>query len=360
MLSQKPIKKKERKERTIINGIIDIDDVSVGAGIDYINWAKIARIKLRQRELILLQKRQEACNQTINAAIQQFTSHCIQRFVVHPNRNIGIPIYEMERENLIMYLQDVQYKIIASNSNIMRRCRQSITDLLVAWDGYKPRNELRSFRKYFQSCRRWFDEKKVQMLGALFFLPIMAIVKKYTESVAAQFFGYPKLPLQKQYSDYLNLLIVKSLLEGMIDPSNARSMWLIPASAYPELQIRSNERECHQTTKDLRDEYLKLIRFKSKIARKVFEDELLRFYTDSRQRRIRLLQCGQIPYVQGQHMHMMAPVQNKVVEVRSFGYECTRSGYTYNRNAHRTPYACAEQKPFESCGSGSIYPPCIY
>eukprot|EP01083_Nonionella_stella_P173439 598252_1 len=103
-----PIKTKERKERIIKNGIVEIDDVSVAPGTDYKHWVKIARIKLREREVILLQKRQEACNQIINAAIQQFTSHCIQRFQTY---NVGIPIYKMERDNLSMYLQYTKHKV---------------------------------------------------------------------------------------------------------------------------------------------------------------------------------------------------------------------------------------------------------
>eukprot|EP01083_Nonionella_stella_P005021 14630_1 len=396
-----PIKTKERKERIIKNGIVEIDDVSVAPGIDYRHWTKIARIKLRERELILLQKRQEACNQIINAAIQQFTSHCIQRFQTH---NVGIPIYKMERDNLSLYLQYTKHKVTALNSNIMRRCRQSITGLLVAWDGYKPKTEVRSFRKYFQQSRRWFDQKKVQMLGAHFFGPIMAIAEEYTTTVAAQFFEYRQLPLQKLYSDHLNLLILNGLLEGKIDPSNTRSMWLVPASVYPK-------NESNLTGKDLRDEYLKLVRFKSKTARKVFEDELLRFYMDSRwdvvhnpmtnhnsnsfshapatNPSINCYQTPRFPHrnanvscamsnppvstwtnnnnyianppvmasfinatpcVQEQTQHRMAPVQ-------PFGYQCIRSGYKYNHNSYRAPYTCVFDIDANKNKRRIVYPP---
>eukprot|EP01083_Nonionella_stella_P011564 32817_1 len=48
-------------------------------------------------------------------------------------------------------------------------------------------------------------------------------------------------------------------------------------------------------------------------------------------------------------LHKMASVQNKVMGAQSFGYECIRSGYNYNHNAYRAPYACIEPKPFERC-----------
>eukprot|EP01083_Nonionella_stella_P163118 536063_1 len=275
--------KKQRKERIIKNGIIDIDDVFIGPGIEYCNWTKIARIKLRQRELILLQKRQESCNQVINSAIQQFTTQCIQRFISHQTRNLHIPVYKMERDNLTIYLQNVQRKVTALNSDIMCRCRRSITNLLTEWEGSKPRKEPRSFRKYFQCCRRWFDQKKVHMLAAHFCIPIMDIVQEYTETVAAQFCEYQNNRLQHVYSTYMNILIVKCLLEAEIDPSNTRAMWLIPASVYPELVVRDSDcgKVCTNSTIDLRGEYVQLVRFKSQTARKLFEDELTRFYTYS-------------------------------------------------------------------------------
>ena len=65
--------KKTRKKRTINNGLIDIDDISIEAGFKFINWTPIVRKKLKQREMVLLQKRLKICNDIIISSIHHFT-----------------------------------------------------------------------------------------------------------------------------------------------------------------------------------------------------------------------------------------------------------------------------------------------
>eukprot|EP01084_Bolivina_argentea_P045488 83741_1 len=50
-MSQKTV---EKRKRTVNNALVDIDSVSVSPGVNYINWIKVARQQLKQRESIIL------------------------------------------------------------------------------------------------------------------------------------------------------------------------------------------------------------------------------------------------------------------------------------------------------------------
>eukprot|EP01084_Bolivina_argentea_P077912 141378_1 len=224
--------KKSRKQRTIKNGIVNVDDVHIGCGLGNINWLKIAKQKLTQRELTLLRKRQATLDRLIINAIQSFADPDVNQF------------------NLDTYQTGIRDQLIHPQSLIIGRCSQYIAAVLHKWNGYKPKNEgeIRYFRHYFQRCRHWFDTKKIRIMTIDFWIPNMRLIEQFATNAASQFIGNP--PLQQKYSNYLCALIMKRVFEGHIKPANARKMWLIPAMAYPiflrqfndNLQIVVNEK----------------------------------------------------------------------------------------------------------------------
>eukprot|EP01083_Nonionella_stella_P089445 249545_1 len=283
--------KKSRKQRTIKNGIVNVDDVRIRGGLGNSNWLKIAKQKLTQRELILLRKRQGTLDRLIIDTIQTFTD---------PNMN---------QFNFNAYQTGIRDQLIHPQSIIMRRCSQYIVGVLHKWNGYKPQKdeEIRFFRHYFQRCRHWFDTKKIRIMTIDFWIPIMQLIEqishtcyislfvdmylitacvKFATIAASQFIGNP--PLQQKYSNYLCALIMKRVFEGHIKPANARKMWLIPAMAYPiflrqfngNLQIVIDTKS--RKNKVIRTQYLRCLNSKCDALRNAFDEEMNRRTTTNR------------------------------------------------------------------------------
>eukprot|EP01083_Nonionella_stella_P269584 912309_1 len=70
----------ERKQRTIKNSIVNIDNVSIDRGDDYVNWIHIVKQKLLEREISLLQQRREVCDAIIVSMIKMFATHHAEIF----------------------------------------------------------------------------------------------------------------------------------------------------------------------------------------------------------------------------------------------------------------------------------------
>eukprot|EP01083_Nonionella_stella_P234577 825679_1 len=117
--------KKARRRRTIKNGIINIDDVSIESGPGNINWRRIAKKKLTDRELGMLYKRQQILDKLITAAFLQFNQRNSFDF------DICINIYK----------EKIRPKLVNPQSAIMSLCAQSIANLLKNWKGYAPVNK---------------------------------------------------------------------------------------------------------------------------------------------------------------------------------------------------------------------------
>eukprot|EP01083_Nonionella_stella_P302320 1041844_1 len=262
--------KKPRKQRIIKNGIVNVDNVHIGRGLRNANWLKIAKQKLTQRELTLLRKRQATLDRLIINAIQSFADPDVNQF------------------NLDTYQTGIRDQLIHPQSLIIGRCSQYIAAVLHKWNGYKPKNEgeIRYFRHYFQRCRHWFDTKKIRIMTIDFWIPNMRLIEQFATNAASQFIGNP--PLQQKYSDYLYILIMKSIFEGHIKPANARKMWLIPAMAYPiflrqfndNLQIVVNEKS--RKNKVIRTQYLRCLNHKCNALRDAFYEEMNRPMTTNR------------------------------------------------------------------------------
>eukprot|EP01083_Nonionella_stella_P177436 623646_1 len=225
--------KKSRKQRTIKNGIVNVDDVHIGCGLGNINWLKIAKQKLTQRELILLRTRQGTLDRLIIDVIQTFTDSNVNQF------------------NLNAYQTGIRDQLLHPQSVIMSRCSQYIAGVCI-------------------TC----------------IYLVMCLCVKYATNAASQFIGNP--PLQQKYSDYLYILIMKSIFEGHIKPANARKMWLIPAMAYPiflrqfndNLQIVVNEKS--RKNKVIRTQYLRCLNHKCNALRDAFYEEMNRPMTTNR------------------------------------------------------------------------------
>eukprot|EP01083_Nonionella_stella_P037506 102257_1 len=219
--------KKPRQRRTINNAIVNTQDVSIAPGAENINWRRIAKKKLTDRELRMLYKRQQVVDKLITAAIVQF----IQRNSSTFDFNVCINIYK----------DKIRPKLINPQSAIMSLCAQSIANLLENWKGYSPiSKDIPLFRDYFTASRHWFDSKKVRTIAIHFWIPSMQLIKEFAKRAAAQLFPNRQGVFQTMFAEYLNVLVLKCVFEGKIKFPNSGIMWLIPSTCFKVFLERYN------------------------------------------------------------------------------------------------------------------------
>ncbi len=166
---------KTKKTRTIKNGLINIDDVYVEAGLNYVNWIDICRDKLQQREEKLLTVRLQKCDEIIRTSIQQFGKQNTETFDEHKS-SVHIYVNRMDLENYQAYNQATR-----AFSTILNNYNQSVVKELSIWKGYTPqkhKSKIQTFRQYFTEARRWFDVKKMKLLAKYFLVSIYRIINQ--------------------------------------------------------------------------------------------------------------------------------------------------------------------------------------
>eukprot|EP01083_Nonionella_stella_P037507 102258_1 len=221
--------KKPRRRRTINNAMVNTQDVSIEPGAENINWRRIAKKKLTDRELRMLYKRQQVVDKLITAALVQF----IQRNSSTFDFSVCINIYK----------DKIRPKLINPQSAIMSLCAQSIANLLENWKGYSPiSKDIPLFRDYFTASRHWFDSKKVRAMAINFWIPSMQLIREFAMNAAAQLFPNCQDVFRTTFAEYLNVMVLGSVFEGKIKFPNAGIMWLIPATSFKVFLERYNHR----------------------------------------------------------------------------------------------------------------------
>ena len=144
------VRNKNRKHRTINNGHINIDNIDTSPGINYIEWIRIAKDKLKQREIQLL-----------SVKITE-----IQRIV---NETICPSI------NLNLKNQDHSQKYTISNSLIQSIFDEFLFPAIDRWSGVhidRIKKQLTKFRDYFVIGKNWWDLSKKRLIGSVFWVKI--------------------------------------------------------------------------------------------------------------------------------------------------------------------------------------------
>eukprot|EP01083_Nonionella_stella_P201741 737737_1 len=264
-----------RKPREIKNTIIELDDVRIPSGFQNMNWLPIARQKLIVRELRILYNRQQILDRLVIATIQQFVHDNQTKF----NFTLCMDIYK----------QEIRHKLVSSQSAIMSLYAHSIGNTVQKWKGYKPdKEEIHSFRNYFQRCRCWFDTKKIELMAINVWIPSMQLIQEFAMKAAARLFGGNQdRDLWTSFTDYLHVLVLRSAFEGYIKPPNGRSMWLVSAMSYRTFLKRYNH-HLHvvvktQPKKDkaMRTEYLKGVEIRYGALTKAFDRGMKKYLSPS-------------------------------------------------------------------------------
>eukprot|EP01084_Bolivina_argentea_P066942 122028_1 len=161
----------------------------------------------------------------------------------------------------------------------------SIGNTVQKWKGYKPdKEEIHSFRNYFQRCRCWFDTKKIELMAINVWIPSMQLIQEFAMKAAARLFGGSREhELQTSFCVYLNVMLLQSVFEGQMKPSNARLMWLVPAMSYRVFLKRYNHhlrvvlKRHPSKDKAMRREYVKCIKSNHDRLRERFDGAMNRY-----------------------------------------------------------------------------------
>eukprot|EP00483_Globobulimina_turgida_P009674 UN09693 len=189
-----------KKQRMIKNAIVDADDVKIDAGIKYVNWISIVKCKLREREILLLTRRANICNKIIISSIHSFSLSNTETFEKHKNY-VHIRVDRMDEDNLATYQKEIQPKITNNHSYIMCKSDHVMTSHLKKWNGIKRASkDIDNFRQYFQFSKKWWDQRKIDILAVNFWIEIINLIKKFTQSAAEEFFCHRFVDLQNKYS----------------------------------------------------------------------------------------------------------------------------------------------------------------
>eukprot|EP01083_Nonionella_stella_P316588 1148668_1 len=221
-----------RKQRTIKNSIVKIDDVDFDPGVNFANWIQITKCKLWDRELSLLEQRLEACYDSNLSMMKMFVINHAE-ILDRARQNA----YEMETTLTLIYQTHWQRKIADVRSPIIVGYMKSVERLLTQWNGYHPTEKtvIQTYRHYFQKCRAWFDHTKMQRMALDVWIPMMRLIEEVSRRAASQTFHQHTFCLQNAYSDYLYTWMVIDLFEERIKPNNCGYVWLIPTTVYETL-----------------------------------------------------------------------------------------------------------------------------
>ena len=131
-----------RKQRTGKNGYIDIDSVTITPGIDFCNWIRLTKEKLKERETKLLMIKISEIESIVNKQLSTSTRPCI---------------YKINR--------------ILMENNI----NTSIISVIDEWPGVhidRIKKNLTKFRDYFVIGKNWWDIKKQKLIANHFWIKI--------------------------------------------------------------------------------------------------------------------------------------------------------------------------------------------
>ena len=147
--TSKKTSKKKRKQRTIKNGIVNVDDVTVEPGEGYINWIPYVKAKLKEREVKLMRLRMRILQSVIEASLEQFAQQN-RAYFFEFRRKRTIQVSRMAAVNMAEYRQLVTAQ---ATQSVIAEYTCFINDTLTKWNGVRESKRLKTqmleFRKYF-------------------------------------------------------------------------------------------------------------------------------------------------------------------------------------------------------------------
>eukprot|EP01084_Bolivina_argentea_P010236 19055_1 len=147
-------KKKPRKKRIVKNAYVDVDSVKAQPGIDYCDWIRITRQKLKERERKLFQITIDKIESIVNKEIQK-----------QPQVHHGA--------------------IFVFPSQISEQTLAQLFEKINDWQGVQTsrlKSPMTCYRNYFDVAKNWYIQTKKKIYGDLFWVRVFDTIHN---SVAA-------------------------------------------------------------------------------------------------------------------------------------------------------------------------------
>ena len=145
-MSVQPRKRRRRRSRKLKNTIVDIESIDIECGDNYINWIKLTKEKLKERESKLLMIRIYEIESNVNKHLTQE----IQKY-------------------------KISFEFIKSilNGNLFR--------IIDSWKGInisRLKKKLNKFKDYFLKSKNWWDTNKQKIIALSFWIPVFKNIQK--------------------------------------------------------------------------------------------------------------------------------------------------------------------------------------
>eukprot|EP01083_Nonionella_stella_P199431 731291_1 len=148
-----------RRQNTVNNMHLCVNDVNELPGINYSEWIKICKSKLILRESSLLNIRIARIQSTTNTEIESF--------------------YNSES------IKDINKRIkYIISPNISKHCFDNVSTSINIWTGIDLNKRTSStpyttFREYFIVAKNWWDQKKAIIYGSVLWGPVLKDIQKF-------------------------------------------------------------------------------------------------------------------------------------------------------------------------------------
>ncbi len=146
--------------------------ISNEKGEDYVNWVKLTKRKLKQREYALMSERIATVQRVINEQCALFEK---------TNSDIKVTVSNCDamHSDLIAIADDCLNKLYA---------------IISSWNGIdlkRTKKSLTTFRRYFSIAKCWFDQRKKSILAPDIWVKLFTVLEKFGISAANVYFSEP-------------------------------------------------------------------------------------------------------------------------------------------------------------------------
>eukprot|EP01084_Bolivina_argentea_P231953 391056_1 len=145
-------------QRTIKNAYVNTNSVKVEPGASYCNWVPITKQKLKIRDDKLLSIKIQKTESVVNAEISRLQPSKTD-FVQHHST------YTIDKQ------------IIADAFNQLHKQLDSWTGVRLT----KIKQEIKSFKQYYDIGKRWWNCTKKKLLGDIFWFRIFKNIQQYVK-----------------------------------------------------------------------------------------------------------------------------------------------------------------------------------
>ena len=144
---------------------------------DSTRWIPLCRSKLKEREMTLCRKRLQKYLEIINQSMDQFTRQNI-RFFIEFHGETTIRVQRMDKTNREMTTHFLSDQFI---QNMTSSYSAVLNTALQRWNGVLKSKKFDKeddveFNVYFKAAKNWMDQRKINMLSDVFWIPLFAVI----------------------------------------------------------------------------------------------------------------------------------------------------------------------------------------